>query len=821
MKRIGGPALIGALLLVSVYLVTRGAFPDATLHQRVLVALIETFLDDAALQRDVLQARAGTLGNYDRLNERIAELRQATEELKAANSIASGEAKAGIEDALVELDDAVAAKEDLVERFKGAVALTRNSVRIFIYAAERINESSAAAGADWAAAISQSVVAIMAFLERPEIDNRDRAIAALKGLDAEAQKPGAPAEFKELALHGKLLINYVPTLAFLTDEIQGDAVRDRAKTLRSRYLEAYNEAETHAARIQAFLVLSAIGLCLLNFFLIVRLGVGARRLERRASLERAAATISGRFIALPWRQTADAVRFALERLAEQTGADEIDLLVLDDDRQIDEKHHWPPSGGGLSDAETAAVLSLSEGATGPLIHSVRDAQGKFVESRAVLKFPLQGPGRSAGFLVLRAQDPSARFVDEDRALLGMVGDIFRSALERSRNEKERHALQTQLSRAQRLEALGTLAGSVAHEFNNILGAIRGHAEFASDTLRRDGPARRHIAQILTASARAQTVIDRILAFGRRRREHNRPFDASQALEEALTLLRASLPVGIEFKTQIAPDVILHGEVTELQQIVLNLCTNAAHAMNGQGVITVELSRVKLDGDRAPALRRLPAGWCARIAVADHGSGIAPGMLDRIFEPFFTTKRVGVGTGLGLSTVQEIVEAWGGGLTVSSALGAGTVMQVYLPVSRQSALSQDKGAARGSGETVLIAERDRQALERDEEILAALGYEPVGFTDAGQALAAIRAEPDRFQIGVIDDRFARETGVDLPRRIAEIGAGFPLLLIAHSEEEADAAYLKEVGVSDVLRRPLRLRDIADALSRRKAKASQGG
>ncbi len=818
MRRVGAPVLfVGFMLLFSLYLVTRGAFPDASLHQRVLVSLIGTFLDDAALQRDVLQARAGILGNYDVLNERIAELRQATGELTSAGSIASGRTKADIDDALQGLVEAIDAKEELVERFKGHVALTRNSMRIFIYAAERVSDGGVWQSASWGASFSRTTAAVMAFLERPDLINRDRAIDALKSLDVEATQAGVPAEFKALAIHGRLLVDYIPTLSFLTSEIQGDAVEIRARALRSKYLAAYSESEIFASRVNAFLIASAIVLCLYNFLLVARLAVGARRLERRASLEHAAATISGRFIALPWRQIAKGVNFGLERLAAQTGADEIDLLVVDGEQRIVEKYHSPTSGAGLSDSEAAAVVSRGKGQIEPVIHVVKGQNGGMTTSWAVLHFPLQGPDRTAGYLILRTRNANPCFVEDDRALLGVVGEIFRSALERSRNEEERHALQAQLSRAQRLEALGTLAGSVAHEFNNILGAIRGHAELASDLLRRDGPARRHVAQVLTASARAQTVIDRILTFGRRRGEHNRPFDASQALEEALTLVRASLPARVRFETAIAAGVVLDGEVTELQQIALNLCTNATHAMDGDGVVTIDLCEVTFESGRALSLHTLPAGRYARLGVVDHGSGIPPDMLDRIFEPFFTTKRIGVGTGLGLSTVHDIVQAWGGGLNVCSTPGTGTTMEVYLPVSRRRVSDGAEPAARGRGDTVLIVECDRATLERDEEIFAALGYEPVGFTDAGPALAAIRAEPGRFQIGFVEGRFASEAGVDLPRRIAEIGAGFPLLLIVGPDEEADADYLKEVGVRDVLRRPLRLRDIADALARGQADA----
>ncbi|MET0313673.1 MAG: DAHL domain-containing protein [Hansschlegelia sp.] len=819
MKRTGAAALfIGFMLLLSIYLGTRGAFPDADLNQRVLISLIGTFLDDAALQRDVLLAREGSLGNYDVLNEHIADLRRAAVELRAASSIASGEAKLGLDEALGQLVSAIDAKEDLVERFKANLALTRNSMRIFIYAAERINDMDSGRSGVRSPAVSQTTVAILAFLERPGLDNRDRAISALKALDIEISHGDVPSEIKGLSTHGMLLLNYVPTLGYLTSEIQGDAVEEKARSLRSKYLEAYNESEMYAGRVQLFILISAIVLCVYNFMLITRLAVGTKRLERRSSLEQAAATISSRFIALPWRETDDAIRFGLERLAEQTGVEKIDLLVFDGDERIEEQFRWPPSGPGVSDEEMNEILAFGQGDVEPRIHSVIESEGRAEQSCAVLNFPLAGPKRSMGYLILRTTNKRARFVDDDRALLGVVGEIFRSALDRLHREEERQALQTQLSRAQRLEALGTLAGSVAHEFNNILGAIRGHAEFASDLIRRDGPVRRHIGQILTASARAQTVIDRVLTFGRRRGEHNRPFDASVALEEVLTLLRASLPAGIKFEKTIVDGVILDGEVTELQQIVLNLCTNAAHAMDGDGVIVIDLSTASLDKERTLSHGHLAAGRYACLKVLDQGGGIEPAMLDRIFEPFFTTKKIGVGTGLGLSTVHDIVQTWGGGMNVSSVVGIGTAMHVYLPVSRRT-LSEGpvEWSSRGRGETILIVELDRHSLERDEEILAALGYEPVGFTDAGQALAAVRAEPERFQIGLVDDRFLSEGGVDLPRRIAEVGSGLALLLIASSAEEADVAYLEEVGVRDVLRRPLRLRDIADALARRQADA----
>jgi PAS domain S-box-containing protein len=395
--------------------------------------------------------------------------------------------------------------------------------------------------------------------------------------------------------------------------------------------------------------------------------------------------------------------------------------------------------------------------------------------------------------------------------LGMARDITA----RKNAEAERARLEGQLLQSKKLEAIGTLAGGIAHDFNNILAAILGYGELAqrSASARPGTALRRHIDAVVAAGMRAKSLVERILAFSRSGVGERTPVHVQSVVTETLDLLAASLPEHVRLERRLeAGDATVLGDATQIHQVVMNLCANALQAMRAKGTLTVALDVVERAEAQA-ATSRLAAGRYVRLQVRDTGTGIAPGALERIFDPFFTTRGVGVGTGLGLSLVHGIVTDLGGGIEVESALGAGAAFTVYIPWSSAVAVSSAKedSAPFGDGETILLVDDEEALVRLDEEMIASLGYEPVGFTSSTDALAAFRESPDRFHAVLSDEAMPDLTGSELARQIRAIRREVPIVMMSGYVTPQFAARARELGVNEVLAKPLVARDIARSLA----------
>src|SRR5260370_9400306 len=270
-------------------------------------------------------------------------------------------------------------------------------------------------------------------------------------------------------------------------------------------------------------------------------------------------------------------------------------------------------------------------------------------------------------------------------------------------EREREEMQRQLQQAAKMEAIGRLAGGIAQDFNNILGAILGYGELAQDNLVEGGTVRRQIDQVMQAGARGKALVDRILAFSRSSIGERVPMEVQSIVEETHELLAASLPDDVHLERRLETvDTAVVGDATQFHQIVMNLCTNAVHAMGRGGVLTVVLEHVSLGERRLLSHGTLSAGSYVRLSVSDTGSGIPPAVLERMFDPFFTTKRVGDGTGLGLALVHGIVADFGGVIDVATEVGVGTTFTISLPAAGETprllAAEPAGELPRGNGET---------------------------------------------------------------------------------------------------------------------------
>jgi len=399
-------------------------------------------------------------------------------------------------------------------------------------------------------------------------------------------------------------------------------------------------------------------------------------------------------------------------------------------------------------------------------------------------------------------------------LLRMALDAIANAVDREHLEQERARLEANLQHARRMETVGALASGIAHNFNNIVGAILGHTEMAEAQLAPDSRPAHDIKEIRRAGERARDLVEQILVFGGRRDAQRRPVSMKKLVAETSALLRASLASGIELVIREVPEAaVVSGQPGQLQQVLLNLCNNAAQAMDQAGRVEVETEVHEVTGTPSLTQGELRPGRYVRIAVSDAGRGIDEMTLRHIFEPFFTTRPAG--NGLGLATVRETVREHGGAIDVWSASGIGSRFEVWLPCTAEPAAAADDSLSNfllGRGETVLVVEGAGERLLADEEMLAALGYEPVGFTCAGDALAACRVAPRRFDALLVGHLMPANSALDLAAKLRQSVPDVPILLATASADEVGVEALAAAGISEVVRRPLVSAEIASVLAR---------
>jgi signal transduction histidine kinase len=409
---------------------------------------------------------------------------------------------------------------------------------------------------------------------------------------------------------------------------------------------------------------------------------------------------------------------------------------------------------------------------------------------------------------LRCTSPSS--------LLRMALDAIAHTLDREFLEQDRQRLEANLQQARRMETIGALSSGIAHNFNNIVGAILGYTETAQAYGAGDGRVAANLSEIRRAGERARDLIDQILRFGRRSNNRRARILVSALVAEAKSLLDASLPAHVSVIADVtAESAVVSGEPAQLQQVILNVCNNAAQAMDEPGYIRIETETREVTQALAVTQGKLEPRPYVVISVCDPGRGMDGSTLERLFEPFFTTRLEG--NGLGLATVREIVLEHGGALSVHSAPGAGTRFEIWLPsvAHARPELEPETArlAVRGRGETVLVLDTERRRLLRHEEVLAALGYEPVGFSNKAEAVAAIAAEPGRFDAALLcRHAHERDIALEQARAVHTAAPRLPIILASASTAELGAPALAEVGITEIIHQPFGLSEIARALAR---------
>ncbi len=402
--------------------------------------------------------------------------------------------------------------------------------------------------------------------------------------------------------------------------------------------------------------------------------------------------------------------------------------------------------------------------------------------------------------------------DYEPAILTIARDIS----ERIRAQEEKSKLQAQLRRAQKMESLGTLAGGIAHDFNNILTPISGHAEIALFKIGRDHDAAKNLEGIIQAVDRARGLVRQVLSFSRQESEKKQPLQLHTILKEALRLLRASLPTTIDIQQNIARCGTVMANATQIHQILMNLCTNAGHAMRERGgVLDVSLSEVEIRaGDLADYLDMKP-GTYVRLTVSDTGHGMPAEVLDRIFEPYFTTKKEGEGTGMGLSVVHGIVKGHNGDIKAYSEPGKGTTFNVYLPCIEAKAKADESPVAeqipKGSG-SILLVDDEEKIIEVMVQMLEYLGYSVTAFTDSPEALDSFRKNPDFYDIVITDMTMPDMTGDVLARHVHAMRPGLPILLCTGYSRSVSRDQARALGIQEFLMKPPTIGELARTVQR---------
>jgi PAS domain S-box-containing protein len=383
--------------------------------------------------------------------------------------------------------------------------------------------------------------------------------------------------------------------------------------------------------------------------------------------------------------------------------------------------------------------------------------------------------------------------------------------------EDRRRLERRLREAEKMEAVGTLAAGVAHDFNNILGAILGYGELALEAAAAGTPSRRYAENVATAALRGKSLVEQILTYSRGTATRRVPVRIEEVVREVLDLLRATLPAGIELDVDLqARDAHVMADATHLHQAASNLCTNAVQAMPQGGRLRVALDVVRIARELALRDAVLSPGEFAHLTVADTGTGMDPATVARMFEPFFTTKDVRRGTGLGLSLVHAIVHEARGGIDVHSRPGSGTSIELFWPLIDAGLLPPASVAAperlpRGDGEAVLVVDDDPALRSVAEEMLAMLGYVATSVGSGSAALERVTSAPDTVDVVVTDEVMPGMSGRELIAALLEVRADLPAILLSGDGSEALERDARAAGARAVLRKPLQLHELAAAVA----------
>ena len=804
-------SIVVVLVLLLSWLSLHATNPNAELFDRAFAEIDRFAMLENALYRDVFTARAGTLRNYDPLVREINELYASLARLREK---AAFDTKTAV--AIDELAASVVQLEELVEKFKTNNALLHNSLAYFGRFSVRL------ASSDFGPAISSAAAAVLNLT----LDTSSGAVREvqerLDELARQARPSAADESVGALLVHGRLLDYLLPVVDKTLKAMRAVPRKQNEDTLRALVVAQQSASRRTARMFRRLLYGTSLALVGFMAYLAWQLRARASALQRRAAFEHAVAGISMRFINAPVQNIDAEIERALADMARCIGSDRAYFVTSG---PAPRRHIWSRVGMAfpLGWPERAPELVAQFGpAVDGIIHVPNvDRMPSGEIKNACVAFGIGGMAcvtnvSADGVVAALGFDAIGRrcriTATGELSLLRMGLDTIVYALGRHSMETERARLETRLQQAHRLETVGTFTSGIAHNFNNILGGILGHSEVIEERVGSDARLLRSLGAIRGGAERARDLVEQILAFGGRRDAYRRPISVRVLVAEAELLLNGSLPPGIDLSIGGPPlAAVISGEPAQLQQVILNLCNNAARAMENAGRIELQADVREVAGPRSLTHGELGGGRYVCIAVKDSGYGMDEATQARIFEPFFTTRPDG--NGLGLATVREIVRQHGGAMNVQSVAGEGSRFEVWLPCQATVDPVANIDASMlplGCGETVLIVTSGNARLLRDEEMLAALGYEPVGFSSAEAALAACRAAPERFDAFVVGYLGSATASLELAAALHEEAPRVAIVLASKSTEEIGADTLLAAGVRDVVHWPIVVSQIAAAL-----------
>jgi PAS domain S-box-containing protein len=444
---------------------------------------------------------------------------------------------------------------------------------------------------------------------------------------------------------------------------------------------------------------------------------------------------------------------------------------------------------------------------------VRATFENFLKSESVQTYSAEYRLQSSDGPARWIYDKGSKILDRDGKPYRLCG-LARDITERKHAEESHSALMAKLQQSQKMDAIGRLAGGIAHDFNNLLTAIAGNARMARQDISPTHPLQENLAEIENASGRATELVKQILAFSRRQEMERKPLNPSIVVADAVKFLRSTLPATVEIQATLDPDLpSVLANATQINQVLMNLATNAAHAMHNTGILALTLNAVVVDPATASTIPDLQQGKYVRLTVKDNGPGIGATILPHIFEPFFTTKAAGQGTGLGLSVVHGIVKSHGGAITVDSEVGKGTTFQLFFPIVEAPvpppAPTADKDV-RGQGERILFVDDEHSIVFITSRMLRRLGYTVTGFTNPLEALAAFQSNPDQFDLVVTDMSMPYMDGPRLIGEIQKIRPELPIVMTTGYIRPEDVESAKRLGIEDLILKPNTINELSQAL-----------
>ena len=446
---------------------------------------------------------------------------------------------------------------------------------------------------------------------------------------------------------------------------------------------------------------------------------------------------------------------------------------------------------------------------------------------SVIVLPLTMEGAIIGILDIVSKEVDAFDSEEIKLLEELANNVsqgiatLRERAEHRQATQEKSRLEIQLLQAQKMEAVGTLAGGIAHDFNNILTAIVGYSELILMNLDKEQDlnlVESHMQGVLQAAERAKELVQQVLTISRKREQKTQPVHIDLIIKEVIKLMRASLPTTIEIRHSLNPQCgAVMADPTQIHQVIMNICTNAYHAMREEGgILELNLDPVEVDAELARAHPQLHEGSYLRLNVKDTGHGMEPEVVERIFEPYFTTKTLNEGTGLGLAVVHGIISSIGGAILVDSEINKGTAFHIYFP-----RFGQGEALVAATGEPVATSEGEEHILFVDdepdianitEEILKRLGYRVTVKTSSVEALALFKDHPDAFDLVITDQTMPQLTGLQLAQEIMRLRPGMPIIMCTGFSETVSAGEAKKSGIQEYLLKPLNVSELAKTVHR---------